>query len=53
MEDCDHQPNAWGSACELCGLLAEADDPDAFAEALIAAVETLYAQVPGQTQWLD
>ena len=48
-----HSPNAAGTECELCGLAAEPGDPDETAEALIAAYETLVAQVPGQTQWLD
>ena len=48
-----HSPNAAGTECELCGLAAEPGDPDELAEALIAAYETLVAQVPGQTQWLD
>lgn len=47
-----HSPNAAGTECEMCGLPAEAGDPDELAEALTTAYETLTAQVEGQTQWL-
>lgn len=48
-----HSPNTAGTECEMCGLPAEPDDPDELAAALCAALDTLYAQVPGQIGWAD
>lgn len=52
-QDCAHEPNALGTACQHCGLTAELVTPDELAEALAAEIDRARLVAGGQTSWLD
>jgi hypothetical protein len=52
-QDCDHEPNARGTACQHCGIPAELVTPDELAEALSDEMDAARMRASGQTSWLD
>ena len=48
VSDCEHIPNASGTACALCGIPAEMVPPDELADAMMAAHDALLLAQAGQ-----
>lgn len=50
---CEHEPNARGTACEHCGILAEMVAPDELEAALMAEIDNARLAASGQTSWIE
>ena len=53
FDECDHEPNLRGTACQHCGIPAEMVTPDELAEAMMAEVAAIERREGGQTSWID
>ena len=53
FDECRHEPNLRGTACQHCGIPAEMVTPDELSDALMAEAVALRLRAAGQTGWLD
>ena len=53
FDECAHEPNLRGTACQHCGLPAEMVTPDELVIAMAYAYAEARAKAEGQTSWLE
>ena len=53
FDECQHEPNLRGTACQHCGIPAEMVTPDELAEALTVEIDAARIAASGQMGWLD